>query len=435
MNATKILDFLTRKNVTEYYSLYKETQWYDTEAMKLFQLGKLKRLVKHCYDNVPFYRKYMTDLGLTATDIKSLEQLNLFPIITKEIIQQNYKSFIPDNIKQIKGVKTSPTGGTTGNPLFKRNDANTRSSVWGSYKRYEDWMGYLNTDKTLVLMGGQIKNNRLRDRVISKSINILENSISVDIYNTSNETINKIISLLFKNNFSYIRSYPQFLFSVAQKLEQKGLSFKLKSISLTAEPVMPAHRHLFKKIFNSEIFDQYGCGEIGGIAYECDRHEGLHIAEERVIIETNKFNELIITDLDNYAMPFIRYWNADQAEISENCCSCGRQSKLIKKIIGRTCDYVVGINGQFLHPSYFWALFYDSNIAINRRLRKFQIVQNSETNLLIRLVADPLSDEEKEYFISDIKNRIGDMTIEFSYELEIENTKTGKYRAVINKLL
>lgn len=435
MKATKILDILTKKNVTEYYELYKETQWYDADTMKLYQLGKLKRLVKHCYDNVPFYRKYMNNLRLTPEDIKSLEQIKLFPIITKEIIQQNYTSFIPDNIKEIKGVKTSQTGGTTGNPLFKRNDANTRSSVWGTYKRYEDWLGHLNTDKTLIMMGGSIKNIGLKGRIISKGVSLLENSMSVDIYNTSDETIDKIIILLSKNKFSYIRSYPQFLFSVAQKLEQKSLSFKLKSISLTAEPVMPKHRELFKKIFNSEVFDQYGCGEIGGIAYECDRHEGLHIAEERVIIEINKLNELIITDLDNYSMPFIRYWNADQAEISEKYCSCGRKSKLIKKIIGRTCDNVVGVNGQILHPSFFWLLIYDSNVANNKNLRKFQIVQNSKTNLLIRLVADPLSDEEKELIISDIKKRMGDMTIEFSYEPEIENTETGKYRAVINKII
>ena len=434
MRAPKILDFLTGKNIMEYYSLYKETQWYGIDEMKLFQLGKLKRLIKHCYENVPFYKKYMVNLGLKPSDIKSVEQIDLFPIINKEFIQKNYSDLIPININQIKGVKTGQTGGTTGNPLFKRNDANTRSSVWGSYKRYEDWMGYLNKDKTLNLMGGYLKDG-LKVRAISRVVNALKNSTSVDIYNTSNETFEKIIDLLCKNNFSYIRSYPQFLFSVAQKFEDRGLNFNLKSISLTAEPVLPVHRNLFKNIFNSEVFDQYGCGEIGGVAYECDKHEGLHVTEERVIVEINKNNELILTDLDNYAMPFIRYWNADQAEIKKNRCSCGRQSKLIKRIIGRTCDYIIGINGEFLHPSYFWALMYESKLAKNKNLRKFQIVQNSKTNLLIRLVAEQLSDEEKKVLISDITNRIGDMNIDFSYETEIENTKTGKYRAVINKVL
>jgi phenylacetate-coenzyme A ligase PaaK-like adenylate-forming protein len=59
-------------------------------------------------------------------------------LLTKEIIQENYDDFTPLNISQIKGVKTSQTGGTTGNILLKRNDASSRSSAWGSYKRYED---------------------------------------------------------------------------------------------------------------------------------------------------------------------------------------------------------------------------------------------------------------------------------------------------------
>ena len=133
-------------------------------------------------------------------------------------------------------------------------------------------------------------------------------------------------------------------------------------------------------------------------------------------------------------MPFIRYWNADQAIISDKYCSCGRKSKLINQIMGRTCDYVIGLNGQFLHWAYFWHLIFDSNISKNRNLKKFQIIQNSKTELIIRLVSDTLSEEEKNFFCTDIKNRLGLLSIKFSYETDIENTKTGKYRPVINKL-
>jgi len=103
--------------------------------------------------------------------------------------------------------------------------------------------------------------------------------------------------------------------------------------------------------------------------------------------------------------------------------------------MGRTCDYVNGINGQFLHWAYFWHLIFDSNIAKTRNLRKFQIVQNTQSAILIRLIADKLSFEEETFILSDIKKRLGEITIEFSYEKDIENTKTGKYRPVINKLL
>lgn len=430
-----VLDFFTGKNVWKNYKLYLKTQWYSEAEMKEFQLIKLKRLLKHCYDNVPYYQSIIDENQIDIINFKSFDVLLKFPILTKEIIQDNYQALIPKNNAKIRGVKISQTGGTTGNILFKRNDANTRSSVWGAYKRYVNWMGHLSTDKTLTLMGGHVKKNGLKTRMRKWGINFFKNSTPVDIYNTSDETIEKVITLLQTNNFSHIRSYPQFLFSVAQKLESKRLEFNIKSISTTAEPIMPEHRKLFKKVFNAEVFDQYGCGEIGGIAYECDKHEGLHVAEERVILESNEHNDLIITDLDNFTMPFIRYWNADQAIFSQKLCSCGRQSKLIKQILGRSCDYVIGLNGQFLHWAFFWHLIFDSNVAEKRNLRKFQIVQKAKDSLLIKLVADSLTIEEKEFIITNLKTRLGDMRIEFSYETEIENTLTGKYRPVINKLL
>lgn len=435
MNRIKIMDFLTGKEVWKYYQLYKKTQWYSEKEMKSFQILKLKKLLDHCHKNIPYYRTIIDEKLIDIKNFDIIEVLKEFPILTKEIIQANYQSFTPINSNSIAGVKTKQTGGTTGNILFNRNDAVTRSSTWGSYQRYEDWMGLTKSDKTLILMGGHVKKSEIKEKIISSGTRLLEKSVSVDIYNTSDETIEKVINLIQNQQFSQIRSYPQFLFSVAKKLEKRGLSFNIKSISTTAEPVLPEHRNLFRKVFNAEVFDQYGCGEIGGIAYECEMHEGLHIADERVIIEMNDLDELIITDLDNYSMPFIRYWNADQAIISDEKCSCGRQSRLIKQIMGRTCDYVICANGKFLHWAYFWHLIFDSNVAKNRNLKKFQIVQNSKTNLLIRLVSDSLSKEEKEFIISDIKNRMGDMAIEFSYETDIENTKTGKYRPVINKLL
>ena len=434
VNKTKIMDFLTGKHVWEYYQLYKNTQWFSEDEMKDFQILKLKKILKHCYENVPYYRIIIDKQHIDICNFDTCDILLEFPLLTKEIIKDNYNSLIPLNNSIISGVKTNQTGGTTGNILFKRNDSNTRSSVWGTYKRYEDWMGMKQSDKTLVLMGGHVKKNNIRGKLISIGTSILGSTISVDIYNTSDKTIEEVIRLLQNYHFSQIRSYPQFLFSVAKKLEQRNLTFNVKSISTTAEPIMPEHRSLFRNIFNAEVFDQYGCGEIGGIAYECECHEGLHIAEERVIVEQNKCNDLIITDLDNYTMPFIRYWNADQAIISDKYCSCGRKSKLINQIMGRTCDYVIGLNGQFLHWAYFWHLIFDSNISKNRNLKKFQIIQNSKTELIIRLVSDTLSEEEKNFFCTDIKNRLGLLSIKFSYETDIENTKTGKYRPVINKL-
>jgi phenylacetate-CoA ligase len=435
MNITKILDFLTGRKVQDYYNEYIKTQWFSSEAMKDYQLDKFKKLVHHCYTNVPYYTELMNSTGFTPEDIHSLEDIKRFPILTKEIIKENYEKFYPSNIKKIKGVKTSQTGGTTGNILFKRNDANTRSSIWAAYRRFNDWMGYKEGDKALILMGGHVIGTSLKDQLKSKFYDILTNTISFNPYDTKNDNLDSIIKSLRYNKFKLIRSYSQFLYFLATKIKQMGEVFPVGAITTTAEPLMQEHRNLFKEVFLADTFDQYGCGEIGGIAFECDHHEGLHVTEERVYIEVNDNSEIIVTDLDNYAMPFIRYWNADQVELADSPCSCGRKSLLIKRVMGRTCDYIIGKNGEYLHWAYFWHLFFDSGIAKNNNLQKFQVVQESPDKIEINLICETISDELILVLKQNIQSRIGLVDIVFNYCTNIENTKTGKYRPVINKLI
>jgi phenylacetate-CoA ligase len=378
----------------------------------------------------------MDENNICVNDIKSIADIKIFPIINKEIIKDNYQEFIPTNINNIRGVKTSQTGGTTGSILFKRNDADTRSSIWGTYRRFRyDWMGIRDRDVKLTLMGGHIVEQKYISSLKKRINDVLYNKKSIDIYKTDDNTYNLIIDYLKNNKVKWIHGYSQFIYWLAKRMEAENIYIDVDKISTTAEPLLPEHRLIFKKVFNAEVFDQYGCGEIGGIAYECNFHNGLHISEERVILEVNENNEVIITDLDNFSMPFIRYYNADQIRLGQCNCECGRKSLLIKEIMGRTCDYIIGRNGQYLHWAYFWHLFFDSNVAYKHNLLKFQIVQENNIDICIKIIADKFSSPEEIFFKEDIIQRVGEMNIYFSYEQEIENSITGKYRPVINKLL
>ena len=153
MNRIRILDLLTRKNVWNSYKVLNETQWYSKDQMVDYQVIKLKKLLMHCHQNVPYYRKIIDDNEIDIIHFESLEILNEFPILTKEIIKNNYQDFIPKNNNILKGVKESLTGGTTGSTLLKRNDAATRSVIWGSFFRFEKWMGINKLDKKLILKG------------------------------------------------------------------------------------------------------------------------------------------------------------------------------------------------------------------------------------------------------------------------------------------
>ncbi|MFA7098347.1 MAG: hypothetical protein WC383_17920 [Gammaproteobacteria bacterium] len=439
MDLTFITDLLSGKCVRKRYQEMLESQWYSRGDIQELQLIKLQKLMSHCYQNVPFYRNFMKMKGIVPTDFCSLSMIDELPIVTKETIKKNYIGFTPKNIGQIKGVKTSQTGGTTGSILIKRNDANTRSIIWAAYKRYEDWMRYKPGDKSLILMGGHVIMHHgyalYHDRVKRIVIDALKNQISINPYNTDKQTTSRIVEVITHNKIALIRGYSQYLYNLCQILKARGIGAHIPIVSTTAEPLMPEHRAMYLDVLGSEAFDQYGCGEIGGISFECDKHQGMHIAEEHVIVEQNAQNDLIVTDLDNYSMPFIRYHNGDQAIMDSSRCRCGREHRLIRQVNGRICDYVVGANDEYLHWAYFWHLVFDSGITQRRDLKKFQIIQSSKEEIIFKYVADKLSPQEEKVISDNIQSRLGGIKVRFSQEDDIPNAATGKYRPVINELL
>ena len=435
MNTMRFIDFLSRKDVVDYYHQYNETQWFSESDMRAYQLDKLKKLVDHCYRNVPYYARIMREIGIVPSDIVSLEDISLFPLLSKPIIKEHYHEFMPVNASSFKGIKHGQTGGTTGNSLRKRSDATTRSSAWAAYQRFFDWMGVRFDDWNVLLKGVHVLKPSFFDHLRQKFYENLRKTITIDAYRGCEDNALELEKTLKEHNVVLIRGYSQAIYEVAKVICSKGLQFNVKAVSTTAEPLFPEYRDVFSQAFKAESYDQYGCGEIGGIAFECGAHEGLHVTEERVLLETTNEHEVLLTDLDNYVMPFIRYWNADEVELGASKCSCGRQSKMITKVRGRTSDYLTGINGKRVHWGYIFHLLWDTRMSLDRNMKKFQLVQISPTELVFRHVSDPLTESDKQIIIDTTKDKLGDMHVTFVSEDDIENAPSGKYRWVVNHLL
>jgi phenylacetate-CoA ligase len=434
INSLRLSDYLTGKHVWECYQLYLKTQWYSTEEMNNYRLLKFKKLIIHCYENVPFYRDCITNSAIDPYHIKDLEVLQSFPVIDKKTILNSYDRFTPANLNKFKKVKTAQTSGTTGQILKTRSDANTRSSTWGSFERFNAWMGKKQGDCIVNLKGGHVISQSIMDILKTKVVAIIENKYLLNAYDLTDKKVDQYYRMIQRLEEPILRGYCQNIYDLARIFKNKGYAFKFKAITTTAEPLMPFHRELFREVFNCDSFDQYGCGEIGGIAYECDTHEGLHVAEERVFLELDTNNEIILTDLDNLVFPLIRYRNGDQAIDSGKYCSCGRKSKVLKEILGRTSDNVYGPNGNSLHWGYFHHLLIDSNIAINRNMLKFQVIQNSINEIDFLLVAEKLTNKEKDLLVLSIQKVLGNVNVKVRNVSDIPTLKSGKYKAIISAL-
>lgn len=430
----KISDLISGKHIWENYVFLKDSQWWDVEKIEEFRRLKLINLLNHCYQFVPAYNLIMKQSGLHPDNINSIDVLKQLPVIDKQYILDHYNSFLPTNISSIKGVKSSKTTGTTGQVLKIMNDANSRSMVWGSFQRFRDWMGHNPENLFIVFRGSNIVKENLFSKTKNLIIDLIENSRTMDSYLLDDKNILVLMKLLENNPKAVLRGYVLNIVDIATILKKKGQSYSLQAVSTTAEPLLEFHRKTIKETFNCGIFDQYGCGEVGGVAYECDHHNGLHITEEHVIFETDNNNEIILTDLDNYSFPLLRYKNGDQAILSDQACTCGRNSKLIKTILGRVSDNIIGINGLPVHWGYFHHLLIYTDIATRRNLVKFQVIQNSINEIIFNIQSDPLDQSEKETIINILHNKFGIDNITVNNVNEIPSSESGKFKAVISNI-
>ena len=165
----------------------------------------------------------------------------------------------------------------------------------------------------------------------------------------------------------------------------------LQGVICAAEKVLPFQREVMERVFGCPVFNTYGSREFMLIASECEKHEGLHVNVENLIVEIVKEDgtyaregetgRIIITDLHNYGMPFIRYEIGDLAVFTERRCSCGRGLPIIEDVVGRSLDMIKTPEGKIVPGEFFPHLMKEF-----KEILKFQVIQETLENLRIRMV-------------------------------------------------
>lgn len=422
-----------KKELWEKYTFLLKSQNYTREELDAYVNKKIKRLVKHVEYNVPFYRDYMKRNKISHHDINTADDLKeYFPVIDKEIIIKNYEDFISDTIGKIK-VKKSATSGSSGKQLFFYKSLESVDWSWAVIYRYYSWFGVRFGDKQVALWGRFDETEKKNFRKIVSAF--IHRKIKMSAYKMTDEQLMQYAMFIKKYSPALLRGYASALYNMAVFLEKNNISINgLKGISSTSDMLTENMRNYIQDVFNTKVYNQYACGEIQGGAMECEEQNGLHIAEEHNIYEVDSGEEeegnIIITDLDNYAMPFIRYKNGDRGIITSAPCTCGRSSKRLLKIVGRSEEFVVLPDGRRLNTTFFSPFF--SHYSF---IKQFQIVQENMNEIVVNLVSSGAYDEHqklKEDFYSYLGKEI---KIYFEFVDKITLSKSGKYPVIINKTL
>jgi phenylacetate-CoA ligase len=420
------------KEVIDAYQLMKN-QWKSPEQIKRIQNQKLRKLVKHSYEKVLYYRKLFDSLKLKPEDIQSADDLKKIPLLSKKIIKSlPFEQFIAKGIN-IKNCRTAVTSGSTGIPL----------------RVYYDWCDARMIGVALVrnfLTFGVKPWYRIADffnfaepprkRRIFDRLGIWR-SLKLSGWEEPDDWIKRLQN--WKPQAIYGSSMT--LKHLAITIMEKGLKQINPQITISTAAVLDeVSRSIISSAFKAKVFDFYASWEGGEIAWECPQCAGYHVNSDMVVLEVLKKGksvppgqegEVVITNLHSYAMPFIRYRQEDVAVMSKDKSICSSPFPIIKQLKGRLTDFIILPSGKRLTPLLFF------NVLGNTpAIAQYRIIQEEIDHLIIEIVPvtgfkQPHSAEiEKE-----LKKVVGeDMKIEILQRKEIDFTSIGKKRIIYSKV-
>ncbi len=416
-----------------------KTQWWSLEQLKELQLKRLHSLLSHAYSNVPYYHKIFNKLGLTPDSIKTVNDLIRLPILTKADVRNNIDDMIAKNYKK-KDLFLNSTGGSTGEPLHFYTDRIAGSWNMAAAYRAWEWADYKIGDKMAYIWGAP-QDISLHSSLKGKISDVLFRLKMLDAFNITQDTLQKFIREMRKFRPKVINAYASAAYIVARYLLEKGIEdIRPKAVLTTAEMLYDEQRETIEKAFSCPIYDYYSGRDTTLQATECSHHSGYHMSVETTVVEfirngqpvaPGELGEIILTDLTNYATPFIRYRIGDLGLPSNKRCPCGRGLPLMKKVIGRVTDFMITPDGACIHGEFFTHLFYETNGIV-----QFQLTQNRYNKLLLKIVkGDRYDKNELEALLVKMKKRCGsDTMIDVKFVNYIPVSKSGKRIFVRNEM-
>lgn len=416
----------------EYARIVREDKSRQTSAITE---GLLAGIIHHSLEHVPYYRQSVPVEGDGAS-MDPQKLLARFPILTKDIIRQHLDELRSDDLSQRKWAYNT-SGGSTGEPvkfIQDRHFMDRQTAIqWLSF----NWAGRHLGQPAIHFWGSErdiLYHSEKLDRRIILSIT---NDRYFNTFRMTPDQIREYLQIINQTSPRLIVAYAQSMFDLARFAEKEGIAMEPQTVMTSAETLYPAIRQTIESVFHCRVFNRYGSREAGDIACECSEHTGMHVFPWGNYVEivddkgqpvpAGTEGNILVTNLNNYAMPLIRYAIGDRGIMSlSNECPCGLQGPKLQEIAGRSTDTFKKIDGTLVYGGYFThLLFYKDWIE------KFQIVQKDYNRLVFRIQkrdADMSPNlEDLEEIKKESKIVMGpDCIIDFEYPAEILPSASGK---------
>ncbi|OGV44475.1 MAG: phenylacetate--CoA ligase [Lentisphaerae bacterium GWF2_57_35] len=330
----------------------------DRKELKRLQGERLRDAARRAYENVPFYRKKFDECGVKPEHIQSLDDIVKLPFTVKDDFRQTYP-FGLFAVPQREIVRVHASSGTTGKPTvvgYTREDI----GIWAE------------TSARTLACGGGTAEDVLQ---VAYGYGLFTGGLGLHyggerlgamVIPMSGGNSMKQLMLMQDFGTTLLACTPSYSLQLAEEAAAEGFDIKktkLKAGFFGAEPWTEAMRSQIEQRLPVKAIDIYGLSEVTGpgVASECLEQHGLHVFEDHYYPEVinpstgepvapGERGELVFTCLTKQAIPLIRYRTRDLTTLDETLCPCGRTSRRMARVTGRTDDMLI-IRGVNVFPS------------------------------------------------------------------------------------
>lgn len=426
-----LLDLAKHTRIASHLKFYSKTLEWDREKLVAYRNDRLWKLVRFACDNVPYYRRIMSERGINPDQIRSAEDLAGFPVLDRDTVQRDGSSLRASGGRRSR-LRPGSSSGTTGIPVSFVRDVNGLSAGFAAIYVLWSLSGWTPGRRHLHIWGNAATIQKW-NRWSSKAKNLLMRQMNIaspllDHPGKIEEIAAKIVAF---DPFS-IEAYPSTIHTLAEYFQRQGLSLKrLTHVLTSAENVDMDRRELIERVF-APVVDLYGCNEMLGIASRPIGDDKYYVFEPHVFVETVDsgvpgLKEVLITDLDNYGQPFIRYRPGDLIDgLFEPEKGDRYPLAYFRRVMGRDSEIIHLPNGRRLHPIHVFG---------GRIFRRFpeitrhKVIWDGKSLTIVLEVSGPIDEREFDRRLIEVL-RPYDVSFQVEYTAKLLPSPGGKYRYV-----
>ena len=408
----------------------------NLSGLKLEKLvyNRLKAVLVSAYLHVPYYRRMMKACGYHPTkDYRGPQDLRRLTVTTKQVIKDHEITELVSEGADLSNYISESTSGSTGIPIRVYRSTNERSIQIARWLRVLFKNGYSIRDKVFAPR---------RPSKINEGKGTLQRiglfrRLAVDYLSSPQDMVNAFLA--YKPDVLYgARAHLDLM---ALEMRRRGIQADgLKLLVATSEIIHDSTRQLYRDQFGIETIESYGSVEMGTMAYETKEHDGLHLCEDLTYFEfvdedgspvgPGQTGRIVVTDLTNKVMPFIRYDQGDLISFEEGSDPAGFPQRKLTKIIGRDNDFVVLPGDILIARQYF-----DVLIKKYDKIVQYQVIQKSPDMVQVLIAADKI-------YVESIRGKLlralketfpASISLEIAAVEQIYPDSSGKVKVIISE--